>query len=246
MSGPTELDPIQQYACRRAAFVPEMAGKLDDGAWRLAPWSPDFVDIEGSAKPIPRYRTRMKMLWDNDRLYFGAELFEPHIWATLREKNSIIFQDNDFEIFIDPDSDSLNYYEFEINAFNTIMELTMDKPYCQKGNYTLGTNLPGLRSAVHVEGTLNDPSDQDRAWIVEVSIPWADLKRFAGVQSVPPNPGDVWRMNFSRVQWRHEVVAGRYVKVPKELSPEDNWVWSPIGVVDMHQPHRWGHVIFED
>ena len=26
---------------------------------------------------------------------------------------------------------------------------------------------------------------------------------------------------------------------------EDNWVWSPQGLVDMHVPERWGVVQFE-
>ena len=58
----------------------------------------------------------------------------------------------------------------------------------------------------------------------------------------PPNDGDVWRINFSRVQWRHRIVNGRYEKVPN--TAEDNWVWSPQGVVNMHLPEHWGFVEF--
>ena len=57
-----------------------------------------------------------------------------------------------------------------------------------------------------------------------------------------PRDGDQWRVNFSRVEWRHEIVEGQYRKVPK--TPEDNWVWSPQGVIDMHRPERWGYVQF--
>jgi hypothetical protein len=44
----------------------------------------------------------MKMLWDDDALYVGAWLEEPQVVATLTEKNSVIFHDNDFEVFINP------------------------------------------------------------------------------------------------------------------------------------------------
>ena len=27
---------------------------------------------------------------------------------------------------------------------------------------------------------------------------------------------------------------------------EDNWVWSPQGRVDMHQPEHWGYLQFAD
>lgn len=241
---PMLTDP-RRYTCVRATSPITLDGKLDDDAWRSAPWSDLFVDIEGEAKPEPRFKTRMKMLWDDAHLYFAAEMEEPHVWGTLVNKNDIIYRDNDFEIFIDPDGDTKNYYEFEINALGTIMELTMNKPYHEKGKYTLGTNLPGLKSAVHVDGTVNDPRDEDRGWSVEVAIPWKDLEHYRGTMACPPKPGDAWRINFSRVQWRHEIVDGKYIKVPKEQSPEDNWVWSPIGRIDMHRPERWGYVVFE-
>lgn len=218
-------------------------GRGDDPAWAAAPWTADFVDIEGDAKPKPAFRTRAKMLWDDRCLYVLAELEEPHVWGTFTKRNSIIYNDNDFEIFIDPDGDRLRYYEFEVNALNTIMELSLDKPYVDGGNYTF-VELPGVRSAVHVNGTVNDPRDADRGWSVEIAIPFADLARVAGGVRTPPAPGDVWRINFSRVQWTHEVVDGKYAKIPKDKRPEDNWVWSPMGVVDMHRPERWGKLVF--
>lgn len=69
------------------------------------------MDIEGDRKPRPRFRTRVKMLWDDNYFYMGAEMEEPHVWATLTERDSIIYRDNDFEVFIDPDGDNHNYYE---------------------------------------------------------------------------------------------------------------------------------------
>ena len=92
--------------------------------------------------------------------------------------------------------------------------------------------VPGLRKAIHVGGTLNDPSDTDRGWTVELALPWADLAEYAG-RPVPPEDGDQWRVNFSRVEW--DVTGGkrRVHKVPD--TPEHNWVWSPQGVVDMHR-----------
>jgi len=56
--------------------------------------------------------------------------------------------------------------------------------------------------------------------------------------------GDTWRINFSRVEWEAAIADGRYVKTPGK--PEDNWVWSPQGVVDMHRPETWGYIQFTD
>ena len=229
------------YVCYRASAPILVDGKLSDASWQNAPWTDPFVDIRGPDWPTPLFRTRARLLWDDEFLYVGALLEEPHVWGTLTEKNAIIFYDNDFEIFIDPDGDNHNYYEFEVNALNTIWELTLARPYKDGGPATHGTNLDGLRSAVHVEGSLNAPFDTDQYWSVEVAIPWSGLAAYSP-GGAPPNAGDQWRFNFSRVEWQHRVVDGAYQKIPD--TPEDNWVWSPQGIVDMHRPERWGFLQF--
>ena len=183
------------------------------------------------------------MLWDDQCLYIAAELEEPHIWATLRERDEIVFNDNDFEIFIDPDGDSENYVEIELNALGTIFDLLLKRTYRNGGPAVHAWNVPGLRTAVAIDGTLNDPLDRDQSWSIEAAIPW---ETFAGLTSVrvPPETGDVWRMNFSRVEWDHEIHQGKYSRVPGRA--ENNWVWSPQGEINMHIPERWGKVTFKD
>ena len=232
------------YPCPRADGPIVVDGRMDEGAWSRAPWTDDFVDIEGAKRPAPRFRTRAKMLWDDECFYVAAELAEPHVNATLTKKNSIIFHDNDFEVFIDPDGDNHNYYEFEVNALNTIWELTLPKPYRAGGHAKHGTNLRGLKSAVHVRGTLNDPSDTDVGWSLEIAFPWAGLAAYRGRMPCPPRNGDQWRVDFSRVEWLFDIIDGRYRKIPKAMRAEDNWVWSPPGVIDMHRPWHWGVVQF--
>ena len=63
------------------------------------------------------------MVWDDKYLYFAAEIEEPHVWGTLTQHDSVIFRDNDFEVFIDPNGDTHEYYEFEMNALNTGWDL---------------------------------------------------------------------------------------------------------------------------
>jgi len=72
--------------------------------------------------------------------------------------------------------------------------------------------------------------------------------REAAPDRKPPQPGDRWRVNFSRVEWHADVADGRYSKRLKpgttDPLPEDNWVWSPQGAINMHMPERWGYVQF--
>jgi hypothetical protein len=230
------------YLCYRAASPPAFAGRLDEGPWKAAPWTEDFVDIEGERRRPPRFRTRAKMLWDERYYYIAAELQESHVWGTLTKHDSVIYHDNDFEVMIDPDGDNHNYAELELNTLNTTWDLLLPKPYRDGGRALNEWDITGLKTAVHVNGTLNDPQGlEDRGWTVEIAIPWEPLARVTE-QPVPPRDGDQWRVNFSRVEWRTQVVEGKYSKVPGLR--EDNWVWSPQGVVDMHRPEKWGYVQF--
>jgi hypothetical protein len=230
----------ERYTCLRASSPIRIDGRLDDPAWRNAPWTAAFVDIEGDTKPRPRFQTRAKMLWDDQFFYIAAELEEPHVWATLTQHDSVIFHDNDFEVFLNPSGDGRNYFEFEINALNTSWDLFLPKPYREGGKSDDSWDIPGLQTGIGIHGTLNNPSDIDRGWTVEIAIPWTSFASRAPVHR--PAPGDEWRVNFSRVEWRTEIRDGRYVKIPG--LKEDNWVWSPQGVINMHVPARWGYVRF--
>jgi hypothetical protein len=220
-----------RYTCRRATSAIRIDGRLDDPAWTKAAWTPAFVDIEGVARPKPRFRTRAKLLWDDEYLYVAAELEEPDVRATLTEHDSVIFHDNDFEVFLNPTGDGRNYFEFEINALNTGWDLFLNKPYREGGKADNSWEIPGLRTAVAIDGTLNRSDDRDRGWTVEMAFPWTAFASRAKVSR--PRPGETWRVNFSRVEWR---------QVPG--SKEDNWVWSPQGLINMHVPDRWGYVRF--
>jgi len=168
-------------------------------------------------------------------------LDEDHLWATLTQRDSVIFHDNDFEVFIDPDGDHSNYIEIEVNALNTVWDLLLVRPYRAGGPALTGYDLKGLETRVELAGSLNDHSDRDDGWKVWLDLPWDGIREFAGI-TCPPEIGDRWKVNFSRVQWDLIPVTDGYEKVAGR--PEHNWVWSPQGVIDMHRPWNWGEFVF--
>lgn len=151
-----------RYDCPRTVGEIRVDGALDEPSWQKAPLTELFVDIEGESRPRPRHQTRARMLWDDQYFYIGAEIVEPHLQATLTKRDSVIFQDNDFEVFIDPNGDRNEYYELEINALNTVWDLFLPKPYRDGGKAQDSWDIVGLKSAVRLDGTLNDPTDTDR------------------------------------------------------------------------------------
>jgi hypothetical protein len=235
------------YLCLKAESAIVINGVADEITWQNAEWTSYFVDIEGNLKPEPTFKTRVKMLWDDQCFYVYAEIEEPLIWATLTKRDSVIYYDNDFEVFIDPDDDTHLYYELEMNALNTVWDLFLVKPYRDGGPAIDAWDIQGLQTAVKIDGTINNSSDTDKGWSVEIAIPWDVLRQAAGTEC-PPSDGDRWRVNFSRVEWQVEIQDGKYQKRINpdtgKSYPEDNWVWSPQGLINMHYPEMWGIVEF--
>jgi hypothetical protein len=217
--------------------------------------------------------TRAAMLWDDRNLYVSFEIEEPFVEACQTERDSLVFLENDVEVFIDGGD---CYYEFEINALGTVYEvffiwqdayreqarfhtpefdLTRPKVLSFAGdedrsgsNFWKGTHprgvrwafldwdFPGLRSAVAVNGTINDKSTIDRGWTVELAFPWAGMAQLAGNRPVPPHDGDLWRFFLGRFQ--------KLTANGREITPHPAWCATPHGVYDTHQPERWTSVRF--
>ncbi len=230
----------RSYYCYKTAAPLKADGKLTEASWEQVRWTEDFVDIEGKTAPRPRFNTKVKMLWDNQNFYIAARLEEPHIWATLTERDAVLFHENNFEVFIDPDGDTHHYYELEVNALGTYWDLMLTKPYRDGGKAIDAWDIRGLKVGINIEGSLNEPADRDSSWTVELAIPWKVLEE-AAPKGRRPMSGEIWRVNFSRVQWQIKTENGKYVK---QSNNEDNWVWSPQGIVNMHYPEMWGFVQF--
>lgn len=240
-----EFNP-RSYICCKTDVKLQIDGNLSEQAWQDAKWTENFIDIEGEIKPL--HQTRVKMLWDKEYLYIAAELIEPHINAQLRQRDTVIFYDNDFEVFIDPDGDTHNYFEFEMNALNTVWDLFITRPYREKGGLVIDAwNILGLKSAVKTYGTINNASDTDEKWTVELAFPMHILTE--GGRPLPKDK-DQWRINFSRVQWQYDIINGRYKKKTDKATgkalAEYNWVWSPQGLINMHYPEMWGFLQFSE
>ena len=228
----------RSYIVHYTNTAPVIDGNIDDDAWKQAQWTEEFRDIEGAVKPLPYLHTQVKMLWDDSCLYIAAQMQEPQLFAYQKHHDDIVFQDNDFEVFVNPGNTAHQYYEIEINALNTIFDLFLNTPYRDNGSAMINWNAEGLRSAVKIQGTLNDPSDIDKGWTVEMAIPFRAIS--IGNNVFIPKDGTLWRINFSRVEWDTKMKDSKYIP----QSPEHNWTWSAQGVVDMHFPERWGYLQF--
>ena len=117
MSYGVSEDRLTHLDCPRAAGPIVVDGDLDKPAWRQAPRSPRFVDMVTGEPAL--YDTQVACQWDDESLYVAYWVQEPQVRATLKERDSFIWNDNDVEIFVAGDD---CYYELEINAFGTVYE----------------------------------------------------------------------------------------------------------------------------
>jgi Carbohydrate-binding family 9 len=240
-----EIDPAH-YTCLRTRAPLPVDADLSKSPWRKAIRSPRFVDmVIGN----PGYfDTRAAALWDDQALCIAFWIEEPFVEAALTKRDSLVFNENDVELFIDGGD---CYYEFEINALGTVYEvLFVWKDAYRRGGRIivsakgqrirafLDWDFPGMRSAVQVDGRINDRSVVDKGWFAEISLPWAGMQWLANGRPLPPKNGDVWRMFFGRFE---KLTPGGV-----EVQPHPAWCWSPHCVYDTHLPERWTYVHFSD
>jgi len=212
-------------------------GIIDEAAWELVAWSDEFQDIQGPEFIRPKQPTKMKILWSDSLLFIAAYLEENHIWAHIEEDEKIMYYDNDFEVFIDVNRDHHHYFEFEFDALNKKWDLYLEQAYRDSVKPDMAWNCKGLKHETHIYGSINQPEGKaDSAWTIEIAIPIHEL-------TGKLKAGDVWNVNFSRVQWKTSIEDGKYIK--KKL-PEDNWVWSPTWQINIHRPEYWGQCYFVD
>ena len=259
---PCAQEAVAHYTSYHISEAVKIDGHLDEACWQAAPRSPRFIDII-TGKPTV-HDTRAAVLWDDENLYVGFWVEEPHVRATFTDHNSPIYYDNDVEVFI---AGKDAYYEFEMNAKNTLYEVffVWQDAY-DKGGYAevpalskakmrgfngvgftthprggrLGSwdwRFPGLKTAVFVDGTLNEDKDRDRGWRAELAFPWQGMTWLAKAdnRSLPPKQGDIWRIDFSRFN--------QYKAAPPD-NDSGGWFWSRHGVWDSHIPECFPYIHF--
>lgn len=259
---PWPAPDVARYTAFRTRGPLTIDGRLDKPDWAAAPRSPRFRDLVSGQATI--HDTRAAVLWDDEYLYAGFWVEEPFVEATLTERDSLVYTENDVEIFV---AGQDAYYELQLNALGTVYEAFFvwedryrpsgfdqapdlaragAKPWNGVGlqNHPRGPRLgffqwdfPGLKTAAQVDGTLNDNRDRDRGWTAEIALPWAGMETLlkGDKRQVPPRHGDGWRMDFSRFN------------TYREASPamdSSGWAWSPHGIWDSHVPECWPFITF--
>lgn len=262
---------MADYTCLRARKSIVIDGNLDKPDWIAAKKSPRFVDMATGHPAL--LDTQSAALWDDDNLYIGFWIEEPYPTAHLTERDSIIFSENDVEIFIDGGD---CYYEFEINARNTIYEIF----FIWRDAYKRGSrfDVPEFdllnRKALSFAGN-EDRQEESFWWGTHPRGPrWAFLDwDFPGIQTAVQIQGQLNDRSKPSKGWTLEIALPwkgmKWLANGRSLPPQDGdewslffgrfqklaigekqaqaaWCWTPHGIYDTHRPEKFTKVRFSN
>ena len=219
--------PTRHYTIKRTAAPISVDGKLDEAVWSGA----EPIKLSAKNGGEPKQPTTARILRDDQFIYFAFDCTDSHIWSTLKERDEPLYNEEVVEVFIDTDGDGRGYLELEVNPLDALWDGFILNTAAKRAGI-LAWNSFAIKWAVHLEGTLNDPSDKDKGWSVELALP---LKDIYTAPNNPPRAGDKWRLNLYRI----DLPDG-------PGKPGDPAAWSPVSGKTFHDPDRFGEVIFSD
>jgi endonuclease/exonuclease/phosphatase family metal-dependent hydrolase len=201
-------------------------GKLDELAWRNAAEFGDFAFPWWTAGR--KEQTAARMLWDDEFLYLAFQCEDAHISAEQTEHDSRVYLDDCVELFTAPNPQRpSDYFNLEMNAKGVMLD--RHHPNGPGAPETPAWNAHGVRIATVINGTVNNDSDTDRGWVLEVAIPFSNFETVTG--RAHPQNGDIWHLNLNRL-------GG-------QTNPQHSQ-WSPgrTGKPAFHRPEFFGRVTF--
>ena len=195
---PAFKPPPTAYECRWADGPITIDGKADEAAWKNAQVIDNFYVPWLQPNPrAARTATKAKLLWDREYLYFFAEMEDADLFAIEKEHNGMTWEDDVFELFFKPAEDKPGYYEFQVNAAGTIMDMFLPRRGAGGFRRFKNDTTFHIEAKVHLRGTLNNWTEKDEGWSVEGRIPWKDFLRTGG----RPQPGESWKFALCRYDY---------------------------------------------
>ncbi len=161
-------------------------GVLDEVEWVNAPKASNFVQYEQYNGQMPSQQTEVKVLFDDDALYIGANMFDTNpelIYKELGKRdNSDNLKSDAFSVHISTYNDGLNYLQFIVSAsgVQTDIKLTADEE--ERSWNAVWTS---------------DVRINNKGWCVEMRIPYSALRFSNNSENFD------WGINFARLIKRH-------------------------------------------
>ena len=249
------------YTCHRSDAPIQIDGDLDKAVWERAPRTERFGALSSGNPGF--FDTRAAMLWDERALYVAFWLEERDVYSTGNERTGLTWLDNTAELYIagpdayytlaiTPDERRSEMFFIWKDAYrrggcydSEEFNLARQKPMVFGGDsaphHPRGMRwgffdwaFPGLEIAVRVDGTLNERSDIDRGWRVEIALPWRGIERLCAGPLPPSSTA------LSIALARCQMVEHRASSFAA--------IWTPFAMPEggLHMPEHYGPIQFSE
>ena len=194
--GPQREVRADPYPVVYAKAAPRIDGKLDDAVWQDAVLFSPFYEFRETGVKVDV--AQGWMAWDEDNLYLAVTVQDRDLFVTESERDALLCRADVVELFIKPPVQSR--YEFELYEFEfNVWEAIWDIHYAGRGGGSAIARFgkpytPAIVCKATHKGTINDWSDVDEEYTIEVSIP---LSAFSHAVPDGVKAGDVWRFNIA-------------------------------------------------
>jgi hypothetical protein len=152
----------------RTELTIKVDGLLDEPVWATIKPITEFVQRLPLDGGEPTEKSEMRILYDNNNLYFGFTFFDSDpekVRATILNRGGWIHRDDKLEIALDTYHDRRNAYLFEMNPLGT-----------QDDALITDENRPGLDEWAWDGVYISEGKVTDFGWVLEVAIPWTTLR----------------------------------------------------------------------
>ncbi|HEC44311.1 hypothetical protein LCGC14_2932710 [marine sediment metagenome] len=201
-------------------------GDLNETAWKSAQKLPLSNNLDGTPVKESSYSSYVMTCYDRDNLYIAFINHDHEIFSSYSKRDEFLWKEEVVEVFIDTDKDPSTYIELEVSPKNVVFDSFITDTANIDLDVTPQFDLDGWRTAVFVHGTVNNNSDHDSLWTVEMAIPFTSLESDFNIEQIKEYN---WRINFYRLD-------------RDDLGPT-SYAWSPT-FTRFHTPSKFGTIIF--
>jgi hypothetical protein len=202
-------------------------GFLNEPVWQSAQKLRLRENSEGVGVMDSTRETIVRIVYDETNLYIAFECKDTDIWGHYRNRDEHLWKEEAVEVFLDVDDTAETYIEIEVSPNNVLFDSfivdTLDIDVAATAEY----DLSGIRTAVRVDGTVNEHRDVDRRWLVEIAMPLAEMVT------------DFDAAMLTRFRWRIN-----FYRIDRSPAGESSfYAWSPTGG-RFHRPSLFGTLQF--
>lgn len=203
----------------------EIDGTGSAPAWQQAAW----VDIPFRHGPDSTMKTRAKVVYSDQGIYFLFACEDQMLSASLTEDFADLYEEDVVEVFLWTDEEHPIYFEYELSPLNYELPIIVPnfegtffgwRPWHYEGEKK-------TRHATSVKGGKKESGASITQWTAEFFIPFALLKP---LKNVPPQKGTTWRANMYRIDYDGDAFK--------------SWQWQPTSG-SFHEYKKFGTFVFE-